>query len=339
MLKTKNELKKIDNNVKSRSLVTPVIKASTLQFLKTTNDEKKYRDVISRVFALNKYIKGQIADAGEELKEILIDLYQAAILFSSDIHLSLEKSIVLLSIFNSVLRECITAEFYIQEEIYEKYKKLLLSHSVERPPFSSGIFNITEVKQIDDFFMNTIFRNVKSLMNSFTKRPIISFSTKSPGCANPFSVPPLASMSQLIDGEYVPVQPVEDPKKGKKTGRTAQKERAVNEKSNKEDEKKKHEEKLEQEKLEQEKLLQEQQMQNQDQEEEQKEAEYSASEQEDRGPDVPLDVIKSNLDSMHDVFVTNFEETEHKLISKIKELEIKMNERSILVTQKKPGKK
>ena len=33
------------------------------------------------------------------------------------------------------------------------------------------------------------------------------------------------------------------------------------------------------------------------------------------------------------------EETEHKLISKIKELEIRMNEKSSSLTQKKTGKK
>ena len=112
----------------------------------------------------------------------------------------------------------------------------------------------------------------------------------------------------------------------------------MKEKQLKEQQKREKEEKKKRE--EEERLLKEQQekeaLLQQQMEQEQKEREESNLEPEDRGPEVPMNIIKDSLDAMHNVFVTNFDDTEHKLVAKIKELEIKIKDKPI--TTKPPPK-
>ena len=56
----------------------------------------------------------------------------------------------------------------------------------------------------------------------------------------------------------------------------------------------------------------------------QKEQEQHHHEPEDRGPDVPVEMLKDSLSSMHIKFVHDFDEKERLLVGKIKELEIKL---------------
>jgi hypothetical protein len=58
---------------------------------------------------------------------------------------------------------------------------------------------------------------------------------------------------------------------------------------------------------------------------------------EDRGPEVPLDMLRGTLGSLHEKFVTDFEEREKQLVGKIKELEIRLLEKPQL--KKPPPKK
>ncbi len=60
-------------------------------------------------------------------------------------------------------------------ESYELFRHLLLKHSCHRPPFSSGIFNLNDVKAISDYVLDTFFRHYKMYTNWFHPNLSVAF--------------------------------------------------------------------------------------------------------------------------------------------------------------------
>jgi hypothetical protein len=69
-----------------------------------------------------------------------------------------------------------------------------LSHSVDRPPFAVAIFELAEVQIINNFFINTFFRNLKLIINCFTTKPILEFKGVFPVRAE---IPELSALSDM----------------------------------------------------------------------------------------------------------------------------------------------
>lgn len=62
---------------------------------------------------------------------------------------------------------------------FENFKELLLTHSVQRPPFSIGLFTFTEMKAIMAWALDTYYRHYKLYMYAFTDRCVGQLGGKS----------------------------------------------------------------------------------------------------------------------------------------------------------------
>lgn len=53
---------------------------------------------------------------------------------------------------------------------FTSFKELLLAHSVQRPPYSTGLFTLQEMKDILNWMLDTYYRHYKLYMYAFTDR-------------------------------------------------------------------------------------------------------------------------------------------------------------------------
>ncbi|KAF4749311.1 hypothetical protein FOZ62_005938 [Perkinsus olseni] len=92
----------------------------------------------------------------------LLDFYLMFGRFCQQENLTAEKASTLLSLMKEVYSQASHAQFlYVAFTRRRGYERLLLKHSVQRPPFSIRVFTLEEVKKITGFAMNTFFTHYK----------------------------------------------------------------------------------------------------------------------------------------------------------------------------------
>lgn len=308
---SEDEFTGIDRFVQQKCLVEPVITAQNLSSIYQCPDQQMYRARIQFLFSLDQHA------FDEASRDTLIDMIHNAILFASDNDFSYPKSIVFLSIYVAVFQLASSSPFYLPKKLYKRYENLLLAHAVDRPPRSTQIFELADIKLIHEFFINTFFRNLKLIINSFTQKQFISFKTQ-------FSVKvPVPELPPLVDMELV------TPNKPEEEGSALQNDDSSS--------------KLRSPKSPRSPRSPRQQVTERSAPKPKEQAREASPvpEQldtpEDRGPEVPIDLLRGSLQSMHEKFVFDFEEKERLLMGKIKELEIRLQEKPQL--KKPPVKK
>lgn len=65
-----------------------------------------------------------------------------------------------------------------EEKSFAMFKDLLLRHSVQRPPHSLAIFNLDDVKVINDHVQDSFYRFYEMYLYSLTKDQLIILSTE-----------------------------------------------------------------------------------------------------------------------------------------------------------------
>jgi hypothetical protein len=314
---SEEEFAGIDQFVHQKSLVDPVISAQNLYSIYQCPDQQMYRARIQFLFSLDQYC------FDEASRDALIDMMHGAILFGSDNDFSYPKAIVFLSIYMTVFQLATSSPFYLPNELFKRYERILLAHAIDRPPKATLIFELADVKLINDFFINTFFRNVKLIINCFTQKQFLVFKTQFPVKI------PIPDLPALADMEMLSGSPTEEDTSATQSAQSPQaKEDAAKAKAA---------------------VSPRIQGQQSAQAMERglskgaRDARPSSPEApevpEDRGPEVPLDMLRSALTSMHDKFVTDFEDRERQLLGKIKELEIRLMEKPQLMKGKQPLKK
>ena len=313
---TEQEAEEIDEFLNSKAFITPVISAQNLCSINSCPDKQMYRARIQYLFQVDAYVQDENGEINEDAKDVLIDMIHDAILFVSDNQFSYAKSILFLTIYIAIFQQVILRPFFEPDKVYKQYEKCLLMHSVERPPFSVAIFSLPDIKIIHEYFILSFFRNLKFIMNCFTKEPRVMFTYKEPGI---FKLPTLLPLSEMV-GDFKPPVKVEPPKntlseqptpisKGTPSPKTSSSmvSRSVSDDKQQKDQ---HPPPT--------------QKDIKNQQTPQKEAEQHTPDPHDRGPDVPMDALRETLSTMHMKFVHDFDEKERLLVGKIKELEIKM---------------
>jgi len=99
---------------------------------------------------------------------ILLDFASHVLLFAKAHCFDPPKMSTLFSIAinthtKSMNRQCTDVESF---EIFEKY---IIQHSVSQPPSSEAVFNVDDVKAINQYFTDTYFRNYKMYLFVFVK--------------------------------------------------------------------------------------------------------------------------------------------------------------------------
>jgi len=106
--------------------------------------------------------------------EILADMHYHNYSFCVSRDFSADKTSTLLSLMKSVFEEAISQRLAV-DDAFDVFKGALLKHSVDRPPWSVGIFTYEDIKAIMDYVHNTFFRHYRLYMHVFMTHCDMSF--------------------------------------------------------------------------------------------------------------------------------------------------------------------
>ena len=81
-----------------------------------------------------------------------------------------------MEVMNHVLRVLI-CDRPSEDEMYETFKDLLLRHAIQRPPVSLAIFNLADVKAVDLFVQDTLFKHFDMYAYALTVKDVLQLKT------------------------------------------------------------------------------------------------------------------------------------------------------------------
>lgn len=64
-----------------------------------------------------------------------------------------------------------------EDSLYETFKDLLLRHAIQRPPVSLAIFNLADVKAVDLFVQDTLFKHFDMYAYALTVKDVLQLQT------------------------------------------------------------------------------------------------------------------------------------------------------------------
>mmetsp|Transcript_27697 Transcript_27697/g.54098 ORF Transcript_27697/g.54098 Transcript_27697/m.54098 type:complete len:268 (+) Transcript_27697:87-890(+) len=114
--------------------------------------------------------------ADPELAAITLDMYHYTMQFAQRRGFTADKVSVLYSMVKET-HEAAMAKFLPARKAFEHFRELLLLHSVQRPPFSVGLFTMGDAKAITDFLSAGYLRHYMLYKYAFTSKTEMTFST------------------------------------------------------------------------------------------------------------------------------------------------------------------
>mmetsp|Transcript_44370 Transcript_44370/g.73953 ORF Transcript_44370/g.73953 Transcript_44370/m.73953 type:complete len:276 (+) Transcript_44370:252-1079(+) len=147
-------------------------------------DRKSLEQFLSKVLDLPKY--------DSDIRQgILLDLYLGVLRFATSLALDPERMSTLFSLVK-VNHFKAVKEHLTLEKSFAYFKKLLLEHSVQRPPYSVSLFSFQAVKDITDWVIDTYYRHYKLYQYAFTERFTLDVKETSILVETPPTLVPLA---------------------------------------------------------------------------------------------------------------------------------------------------
>ena len=107
-------------------------------------------------------------DITSRREAVLVTMYQEFVSLARSLDFSERKLSTLLSIVRSVHVNTTAASATIRQS-YDFFTSLLLSHSVERPPYSAGVFSPTDAAAITSFAIANYYQHFKLYQHAFAK--------------------------------------------------------------------------------------------------------------------------------------------------------------------------
>lgn len=131
------------------------------------------------------------SSGGNKLEWIVADMYRYLILFARKKGFTAPQLSVLFSILKSIHDACRSTPFDNLDETFTLFKELLITHSVNHPPFRIHVFDVDQVKDISDYFLSTYFKHFRMYKYAFTNKQRLSIQLKYPDL--PDTPPPEAA--------------------------------------------------------------------------------------------------------------------------------------------------
>ncbi|AIO02244.1 flagellar C1a complex subunit, putative [Leishmania panamensis] len=122
---------------------------------------------------------GALLHSGERTEaqvSVLLDLYGHLVLFAKASQFSPFKTSTLLGIVHQV-HETSVADRLSRLHSYDLLRELVVRHSVHRPPYSTMVFSVREVQDIDTYMMSTYYRHYKMYVYCFVPREVATLRT------------------------------------------------------------------------------------------------------------------------------------------------------------------
>lgn len=123
---------------------------------------------------------------------ILSDLYFNAYRFASvEQRFADEKVSTLLAILQRV-HSAAVADCLATPRAFALFKELVLQHSVQRPPYSVGVFSLADMKTVLNYGLVTYFKHFRLYTYAFTRKQLTDFEERGEAWERPPALPSLA---------------------------------------------------------------------------------------------------------------------------------------------------
>jgi hypothetical protein len=151
----------------------------------------------------------------EPLWAILSDLYFYAFVFTKDQRFNRPKTSAFMAILKKLIETDINTTAPDIHTSFKYFKELLFTHSVERHPLSSKIFEPAESKAILQYMTDSYYRHFKLYQYNFTKRNTTVLVQTSPSCVETMKTPRPLSQAlsfavQVPNQEEAPTEPEQE---------------------------------------------------------------------------------------------------------------------------------
>jgi len=112
---------------------------------------KEEKQILNDLFKLEEF--------EEPFRYIVLELYHKVLIFCKTVkpEFNAEKLSTLLGIFDVTFKKAVKKDIS-QQKFYNSFKKLLLAHSIQRPPYSLCVFSSEDVKAIAEFFVEEVYK-------------------------------------------------------------------------------------------------------------------------------------------------------------------------------------
>lgn len=137
---------------------------------------------------------------------VLLEFFLNNLRFAVDCKFTTDKTSAFFSILRSNHEETVRGYLTLDQSLIY-FKELLLLHSVQRPPYSIGIFTFKDITLITDFVNSTYYKHFKLFQYCFTESHELVLTTRSNLAETaPTGLPPLADAIRHAVPEPVAVQ-------------------------------------------------------------------------------------------------------------------------------------
>ena len=149
--------------------------ADVRQLLKCCSDREGLKHELAQKLGLE--CAGEDIPA-EKLKQTSIeaDLFTYAFLFGIRENYSPAQLSTLITIVKRLHTLCVSTLFDNHSEAVCYFQRLVIQHSINRPPFSIEIFNPREVKMLNEYILSTYFKHYKLYKYVFTRKVHLNIS-------------------------------------------------------------------------------------------------------------------------------------------------------------------
>jgi hypothetical protein len=98
----------------------------------------------------------------------------------------------------------LTNDRLTEEQSFKMFKELLLRHSVQRPPHSLAIFNLDDVKAINEYVQESLYRYYNFYLYALTPKTYMQLSTQ------PLFQVDEPDIQRLENGKAIPAREIDD---------------------------------------------------------------------------------------------------------------------------------
>jgi len=118
----------------------------------------------------------KIEDSDNIKNQILLEFYFHTIQFAKSQGMNYAQTSSFFTIMKLVHAMCTSTPYNNNKATFTYFKQLLVKHSLQRPPYSVGVFNVSQVQAITDYALNTYFRHFDMYKYAFTPKVRVDIS-------------------------------------------------------------------------------------------------------------------------------------------------------------------
>lgn len=150
-------------------LVWKDLEGGNIETLSNCHDVGECKRLLGEYLGVSQVSQDNAKQAG-----ILQDLFFYALVFCKESDFSPEKTSTFVSILKTMIDFDVESATCNMGESFQHFRSLLLAHSVERPPESTGIFSVSDATLIVNYVTNSYFRHHNLYKYALTTRRIIN---------------------------------------------------------------------------------------------------------------------------------------------------------------------